>query len=65
MKTKVYVAISALIFVLVSLAHLVRLTEGWPVLVGSFSVPVWASVLAVLVSAAVAGWGLALLRKLS
>jgi hypothetical protein len=63
MKMKVYVAVSALIFVLVSLGHLVRLMEDWPVQVGPFSLPVWASAIALLVSAGVAGWGLSLLRR--
>jgi hypothetical protein len=63
MKMKVYVAVSALIFVLVSLGHLVRLMEDWPVQVGPFNLPVWASAIALLVSGAVAGWGLSLLRR--
>ena len=63
MKTDTYIKVSVVIFVLVSLGHLLRLTEGWSVLVGTFSLPMWISVLAVLVSAGIAVWGFSLLRK--
>lgn len=63
MKTKVYLIVSTVVFLLVCVGHLIRLTEGWTVLVGPLSVPESASILAALVSAGVAIWGFALLRK--
>jgi hypothetical protein len=63
MKAKVYIAVSASIFTVVSLVHLLRLTEGWAVQVGSLSLPLWTSMVAVLASAGVAGWGVSLLRS--
>ena len=63
MRTRGYVETSTLIFVLVLVGHLVRLMEGWPVQVGPFILPVSASVIAALVSAGVAAWGLSLLRR--
>jgi len=63
MTTKAYVTASALIFALVALGHLIRLMEGWPVQVGSYSFPAWASLLAILVTASVSMWGLSLLRR--
>jgi hypothetical protein len=63
MKTRLYVVASALIFMLVAVGHMVRLMESWPVQVGPFSLPVWASVVAVLASAGVAVWGLSVLRR--
>jgi hypothetical protein len=63
MKTKSYLIVSTFIFALVALVHLIRLTLGWPVLLGTWSVPLWVSVPAVLVSALIALWGLTLVRK--
>lgn len=64
MKTKLYLAVSTVVFVLVCLGHLIRLTEGWAVLVGPLTFPVWASIIAAVASATVAVWGfLLLLRK--
>jgi hypothetical protein len=63
MRTKAYVTASATIFLIVSVVHLLRLMEGWPVSVGSLNVPMWVSVLAVLASAGAGVWGLTLLRR--
>ena len=63
MKTRVYVTVSALIFMLMAVVHLLRLAEGWPIVVGSFSFPLWASIIAILVMAGVGLWGLSLLRR--
>ena len=65
MKTKAYVIVSTFIFALVAIMHLIRLTLGWSVQLGMTSVPLWVSVLAVLVSASVAIWGLTLVRRIS
>ena len=63
MNTKTYVMVSAVIFTLVALMHLMRLMQGWLVQVGTFSVPIWISVLALLVSVLVAIWGFSLVKK--
>ena len=63
MKTNAYELVSALIFALVAVMHLVRLLQGWPVMLGTMMVPLWASILAIVVSAAVAIWGFSLVRK--
>jgi hypothetical protein len=63
MNTKAYVIVSTFIFALVAVMHLLRLTLGWSVVLGMTSVPLWVSLLAVLVSASVAIWGLALMRR--
>lgn len=63
MKTRAYVVVSALIFTLVAVMHLIRIAQGWPVVMGSLSVPSWISMLAVLVSGSAALWGFSLLRK--
>ena len=55
---------SAVIFALVSLAHWVRLFLGVEVIIGrSTSIPMWLSVVAGLVSAALAVWMVMAARK--
>jgi len=63
MKTKAYLIVSTLIFAFVAVMHLIRLALGWSAQVGTFSVPLWMSLLALLVSASVAIWGLSLMRR--
>ena len=52
-----YIAISALIFVIVAFVHLARLLKNWPVQVGSYSVPMLVSWVGLPVSALLAFWG--------
>ena len=63
MKTKAYLMVSTAIFALVGIVHLMRFVLGWSAQVGTWSVPLWVSLLAVLVSASVAFWGMTLVRK--
>jgi hypothetical protein len=63
MNTKAYLIVSTVIFAVVAVMHLLRLVLGWPVVLGMMSVPLWVSMLAVLVSAGVAIWGLSLMRR--
>jgi hypothetical protein len=63
MNTKNYLIVSTLIFTVVAVMHLLRLMLGWSVVLGMTSVPLWVSVLALLISASVAIWGLSLVRR--
>jgi hypothetical protein len=63
MNTKAYLIVSTFIFALVAVMHLIRLTLGWSVMLGMTSIPLWVSLLAVLVSAGIAIWGLTLVRR--
>ena len=63
MKTKAYLIVSTFIFAFVAVMHLLRLVLGWSAQVGTFDVPLWMSMLAVVVSASVAIWGLTLVRR--
>ena len=63
MKTKTYLIVSTFIFALVAVVHLIRFTLGWSAQLGTWNVPLWVSMLAVLVSASVAIWGLMLVRR--
>ncbi len=51
-----YGQVSGAFFSLVAAAQLTRVLLGWPVRVADVAVPVWASVLAFLVTSALAIW---------
>lgn len=46
--------IAALLLALIAIAQATRLAFGWPVTIGSFSVPLWASAVAALVAGGIA-----------
>jgi hypothetical protein len=61
--TKSYIAITAIIFAVVAVAHLMRIVQGWQVQLGDVGVAVSVSWIALVVSAALAAWGAVLLRR--
>jgi len=61
--TKSYIAISAIIFALVAIGHIMRIVQGWPVQVGEMGVAMSVSWMALVVSLVVAVWGAVLLRR--
>ena len=63
MQRNAYIAVSALVFSLVALLHILRLWEAWPVQIGPMSIPVWISWLGLAVGALLAFWGLTALRR--
>jgi len=52
-----YAAISALIFAIVAVVHLVRLFRRWEVQIGTLSVPMSVSWVGMIISALLALWG--------
>jgi hypothetical protein len=60
---KSYVAISAIIFALVAIGHLMRIVQGWQVQLGDMGVAMSVSWVALVVSVALALWGALLLRR--
>lgn len=54
-----YSLLSAFIFTLVAVLQLVRALNGWPVTVGTTSIPLWASWVACVVAAILAWLGFA------
>jgi hypothetical protein len=52
-----YAVVSALIFAVVAIAHVVRLTKGWKVQIGTYNVPMNVSWVALVVAALIAIWG--------
>jgi hypothetical protein len=60
---KSYIAISAIIFAIVAVGHLVRIVQGWHVQLGDIGVAMSVSWIALVASAALALWGAMLLRR--
>jgi hypothetical protein len=60
---KSYMAISAIIFALVAIAHLMRIAQGWQVQVGEMGVAMSVSWVALGLSVVLAVWGAMLLRR--
>ena len=52
-----YAAVSALIFAVVAIAHLIRILRGWAVRIGSYSVPLFLSWIGLVVAVLLAIWG--------
>jgi hypothetical protein len=58
MKLKAFLLTSSALFGLVAVAHLTRLVFHWQIAIGDSVVPYWASVPGLIVSGALAAWGL-------
>ena len=57
-----YSLLSALIFTLVAVLQLVRALKGWPVTIGTTSIPLWVSWVACVIAAILAWLGFAASR---
>ncbi len=58
MGAKSYCLVSALLFGLVAIAHLLRVIYRWPIAVEAWSIPLWISWVAVPVAVALSIWGI-------
>jgi hypothetical protein len=57
MDTKAYNAITAVLFLIIAVSHLLRIIFGWSAQIGDLAIPVWASWLAVVIAGALAYFG--------
>jgi hypothetical protein len=62
---RAYLQVSATLFGLLALGHLLRLLRGWPAEIAGRMVPVWMSVVALIVAGGLSIWALRLLRAMS
>jgi hypothetical protein len=53
---KNYLTISGSLFTVIALMHLLRLVQQSPVSIGAVAVPLWASVLGLVVASSLAAW---------
>jgi hypothetical protein len=63
MSERNYLLISALVFALFSLLHLVRVITHWPIQVGAVAVPFWGSWLVVVIFAVMSVWAFRLMSE--
>ena len=63
MKTKTYLLISAVIFSLVCLGHLLRIAFGWPLVIGTLDVPMAVSWMGMIITAGLVVWVIAMLTR--
>ena len=57
MNRKTYMTVTAALFLIVAIAHLLRIILGWQIEIGGLSIPFWVSWLGVLVAGALAYFG--------
>lgn len=50
MTSKQFATAAGTVFTIVGIAHLLRVINGWPLIIGSWEAPLWPSVLAVLLA---------------
>ena len=65
MSRRAYLLVTAVIFSLIALLHLVRIIFGWSAMLGSWSVPMWLSWVALIVTGALAYFGFSLATQSS
>jgi uncharacterized membrane protein YhaH (DUF805 family) len=57
LSRKTYMTVTATLFLVVAIVHLLRIIFGWQVEIGGLSIPFWVSWLGVLVAGALAYFG--------
>jgi hypothetical protein len=65
MSRRAYLLVTAVIFSLIALLHLVRIIFGWSAVIDGWSVPMWLSWIALVVTGALAYFGLSLATQSS
>jgi hypothetical protein len=60
MSRRAYLLATAIIFSLVALLHLARIVFGWSAVIGGWSVPMWLSWIALVVTGTLAYFGFSL-----
>ena len=57
MNRKTYMTVTATLFLIVAIMHLLRIIFGWPLEIGGLSIPLWVSWLGVLGAGVLAYFG--------
>ena len=57
MGQRTYNTLTAALFLIIAVAHLLRIIFGWPAQIGGLDIPVWVSWLALVVAGALAYFG--------
>jgi hypothetical protein len=59
---KSYLTLSAVVFAIVALAHLIRAIEAWTIVIGAWTIPVALSWIGAIAAAFLSGWAFSLAR---
>ncbi len=62
MSNRLYLVVTAAIFLLIAIAHLVRIMDGTPIQAGGYDVPMYVSWIGLIVPGFLAGSAIRLLR---
>jgi len=57
MDQRTYNIVTAVLFLIIAVLHLIRIVFGWPAQIGGLAIPIWASWLALIVTGALAYFG--------
>jgi len=57
MDQKAYNTITAALFLIIAVLHLLRMIFGWPAQIGGLGIPLWASWIALIITGALAYFG--------
>lgn len=57
MSRRIYFIVTAIVFALVALLHLLRIAYGWEAVTGGWAVPLWVSWIGLLVAGVLAAAG--------
>ena len=63
MKTRTYLLISAVIFSVVCLGHLLRIVFNWPLAIGTLDVPMAVSWMGMIITGGLVVWAIAMLTR--
>jgi hypothetical protein len=58
MDQKAFFVLAGVIFAVVALVHVLRIYMGWPVMIGSWTAPMWLSWIGVVVAGGLSYFGL-------
>ena len=54
---RTYITVTAIVFTIVAAAHFVRTVLGWPLVIGTWSAPMWLSWVALIITGVLAAMG--------
>jgi hypothetical protein len=60
---KTFVLLAGVVFAIVALAHLLRIFMGWPVVIDTWTVPMWLSWIALAIAGGLGFFGLSLVSR--
>jgi hypothetical protein len=58
-----YLSVTAVLFIIVALIHLVRAINGWDVIIGPYALPISVSWIGFVVTGGFAAWSIVLIRR--